>query len=423
MIVDPPALMRAAFDAAVAAADPTPALRQWSPPSVSGRTALIAVGKGAARMAAALRPRLRAGDQAIVVTGHDQGIAGVEGLEVIRAGHPLPDAGSLAAADRALALADGLGEGDLLVLLISGGASAMMWRPLPGTDLADVVAASRVLLGSGLAIGEMNCVRRHLCGVKGGRLAAAAWPAACWTLAASDVAGDRLSDIGSGPGVGDPTSLADARRLMRGRDLPPAIIRALDDPANESPFEDDPRLARSRAMVVTSPAIALAAAEASLRAAGLEVASLGAEIAGDAAEVGAAQARDLLALADRQRPLALLSGGETTVTLRRGDGRGGRNKAYLLAAMRVLAGKGGIWGFAGDTDGIDGSEDDAGAWFGPDTPAAIVAAGGDPAALEADERSYDAFALAGTLVRTGATGVNANDLRILMAMPGDHRGG
>jgi hydroxypyruvate reductase len=417
MIGDPPALLRAAFDAAVAAADPAPVLRDWPLPKVSGRIALVAVGKGAARMAAAMRPRLRAGDQALVITGHDQDLGDATGLEVIRAGHPLPDAGSVAAADRALALAEALGEGDLLLLLVSGGASAMMWRPLGGTDLADCVATNRILLASGLPIAAMNCVRRHLCGVKGGRLAATAWPAVTWTLAASDVAGDAPGDIGSGPGVGDATTLAEAKRLMIDRSLPLPIIRALADPANESPFPEDPRLAKAQALVITSPATALAAAETRLAAAGCHVVSLGAEIAGEAAEVGAAHAARLLALAERARPVALLSGGETTVTLTRRDGRGGRNKAYLLAAMQAMAGIPRAWGFAADTDGIDGSEDDAGAWFGPDTMAAIIAAGGDIVALAAAERSYDAFALAGTLVHTGATGVNANDLRILLAVP------
>jgi hydroxypyruvate reductase len=417
MIADAPGLLRAAFDAAVAAADPAPALRDWPLPDVRGRIAMIALGKGAARMAIAMQPRLRPGDEMLIVTGHDQPLGDATGLPVVRAGHPLPDSGSLAAADQALALAKGLGEADLLLLLISGGASAMMWRPPAGVGLDGIVALNRILLHSGLPIGAMNCVRRHLCGVKGGRLAAAAWPAACWTLAASDVAGDALGDIGSGPGIGDATTLGEAAALVRDRALPAAIARALADPANESPFPEDPRLARAQSAVITSPAKALAAAEAVLAAAGCHIVSLGAEVAGEAAEVGAAHAARLRALAEDSRPVALLSGGETTVTLSRNDGRGGRNKAYLLAAMRNLAGFAPGWGLAADTDGIDGSEDDAGAWFGPDSLAKIAAAGADAAALETVQRSYDAFALAGTLIRTGATGVNANDLRILLAMP------
>jgi len=340
-------------------------------------------------------------------------------LPVIEAGHPVPDQASLDGATRSLALADAATENDLVLVLMSGGASANWIAPAAGLALAEKQAVTRALLKSGAAIGEMNTLRKHLSRIKGGRLAAHAHPARVVTLAISDVPGDDPAVIGSGPTVPDPSTLAQARAIVEQRhlELPAAAVRALADPANESPKPGDPVFAHTDYHLVARPADAFRAVEAKVAAAGFEPILLGDRVEGEAREVAAAHARHAREVQAAGRRAVILSGGELTVTLR-GKGRGGPNQEYALALALALAGAPGIAALAGDTDGTDGGggnvDDPAGALIDATTLLRARNIGLDPAAFLADNDSTGFFARLGDLLTPGPTATNINDFRAIL---------
>ena len=341
------------------------------------------------------------------------------GIAVIEAAHPVPDANGAAAAGRILALAESLTVQDRLIALISGGGSALLACPVPGVTLAEKQAINRALLASGASIAEMNCVRKHLSAIKGGRLALAAWPARVETYCISDVAGDDPALIASGPTVPDTTTQAEARAVLARYAIAPPIgvAAALADPANALPSPDHPAFADARVVVVARPMAALEAAAEVLAAAGYAPMILGDVIEGEARAVGGRHAELALETLARGQRTALISGGECTVRLSPGSGRGGPNAEYLMALALGLSGQPGISALAVDTDGIDGSGDNAGAMIDPSTLARAEAAGiAWGAALDAN-RSYDSFAALGDLVVTGPTFTNVNDLRIILIDP------
>jgi glycerate 2-kinase len=417
MIESPRALLRRMFDAAVAAADPAKCLPPHLPPPPKGRTVVVGAGKAAASMARAVERHWPGPLEGLVVTRYGHGVATTQ-IEVVEASHPVPDAAGRAAAGRILRAVQGLGPDDLVLVLISGGASALLSAPAEGLTLEDKQAVNRALLRSGARIDEMNCVRKHLSAIKGGRLAAAAAPARLLTLAISDVPGDDPAVIGSGPTVADPTSFADARVIVEkyGIELPPQVAERLRRAEDETPKPGDPRLARAETVLVATPAMALAAAAEVAQAAGYAALVLGDALEGEARDLGAAHAGLARAEAAAGRRTALLSGGETTVTVR-GQGRGGRNAEYLLGLVLALDGAAGIHAIACDTDGIDGTEDNAGALAGPDTLARARALGLDPAALLARNDAYGLFQALGDLVFSGPTLTNVNDFRAILVDP------
>jgi len=340
-------------------------------------------------------------------------------VTMIEAGHPVPDAAGLEAAERTLALADGAAASDLVLVLMSGGASANWIAPAPGVSFEEKLAVTRALLRSGATIGEINTLRKHLSRLKGGRLARHAYPARLVTIAISDVPGDDPSAIGSGPTVPDPTTLADARAIIAKYklDVPAAIARALSDTANETPKPGDAVFAGSQFMLAARPADALRAAAAAVATAGYECISLGDSVEGEAREVAqihAALARDVRAKGKRA---VILSGGELTVTIR-GQGRGGPNQEYALALAIELAGMPGVAALAGDTDGTDGgagqATDPAGALIDGETVARARARGLDPAAFLADNDSTGFFGALGDLLAPGPTFTNVNDFRAIV---------
>ncbi len=354
----------------------------------------------------------------LAVTRHGYGRP-TQQIDVIEAGHPVPDAAGLAAAARTLDLADRAGANDLVLVLLSGGASANWIAPAPRLAFADKQAVTRALLRSGANIGEINIVRKHLSRIKGGRLAQRAMPARVVALAISDVPGDDPAVIGSGPTVPDPTTLADARAVVArySLELPPLIHRALDDPANETPKPGDPAFGNSDYRLTARPADAFYAVEPAVRAAGYECILLGDHIEGEAGMVAADHARQARTLQQQGRRAVLLSGGELTVTIR-GQGRGGPNQEYALALALALDGAPGIAALAGDTDGTDGgtgsASDPAGARIEASTLARARSLGLDPAAFLTDNNSTGFFAKLGDLVTTGPTCTNVNDFRAIV---------
>jgi hydroxypyruvate reductase len=412
------------FDAAVAAAHPDVTLPAALPsPPVSGRILLLSTGKaGGSMMVAAVRHYLAGGVAPERLFGLGTARHGYEGapslIPVIGAGHPVPDAASVGAAERTLSLAAEAQDDDMAVALISGGGSANWIAPAQGLSLSEKQAINTALLRSGAPIGEMNCVRKHLSRIKGGRLAARI-RCRLHALAISDVPGDDPSVIASGPTVPDPTTLADARAIVarRGIALPAAATAALADPANETPKPGDPIFGLGSFSIVTRPRDALAAAVDLARAAGYEVIDLGSDIEGEARVVANAQARLALDIRAAGRRAIILSGGELTVTMA-GRGRGGPNQEFALALAIALDGAVGIHALAADTDGTDGGRGDpadpAGAIIGPGTLAAASAAGLDPAAMLADNDSTGFFERAGGLLVTKPTLTNANDLRAIV---------
>jgi glycerate 2-kinase len=416
--IGPGAVLRRVFTAAVAAADPRRVLAAHLPrPPAGGRIVVVGAGKSAALMAAAVEDawnHFPLSGLVVTRTGH---AVPTRRIEVIEASHPVPDAAGEAAARRILSLVSGLSERDLVLALISGGGSALLSLPAPGLTLADMQGVNRALLASGATIHEMNCVRKHLSAIAGGRLAAAAFPARVVALAISDVPGDDPSVIASGPTVPDATTFAEARAILaRHRIAPsPAVAAHLAAAAEETPKPGDRRLARQAFHLVATPAMALAAAA---EAAGLPTMILGDAIEGEAREVGRVLAGIALSVRDHghpgRPPLLLLSGGETTVTIRHDPpGRGGRNSECLLGFALALERAGGrpIHALMADTDGVDGAGPHAGAWCGPETLARARAEGLDPAAALMQHDSAAVFAAAGTLVETGPTLTNVNDLR------------
>lgn len=412
-------VLRGIFQAAIDAADPRVMLAGFLPEKPAGRCVVVGAGKSAAVMAAALEaawPDVAL--SGVVVTRYGHAVP-TQRIEVIEASHPVPDANSEAGARRVLAAVQGLAEGDLVIALISGGGSALMALPAPGLSLADKQAVNKALLASGATISEMNAVRKHLSAIKGGRLAAAAAPARVVTLAISDVPGDDPAVIASGPTVPDPTSFADARAIVRrfGVSLAPHVAAHLERAEDETPKPGS--LGHATFRMIAAPSASLKAAAAAGERAGLRTVILGDALEGESREVGTVMAGIARSVRAHGLPLAgpalVLSGGETTVTIGAGQaGRGGRNTEFLLGLALGLAGTPGIWAVAGDTDGIDGTEDAAGAFVVPETLARARAAGLDPHAVLAAHDSYGLFDAIGDLIRTGPTLTNVNDIRAIL---------
>jgi hydroxypyruvate reductase len=416
-------LLESMFRSAVGAAHPAHALPPHLPePPPRGRLVILAAGKAAGSMTQVAEQRYRELPQdrlaGLAVTRHGYGRP-TERIPVIEAGHPVPDKIGLSAAKRALALADAVDADDLVLLLLSGGASANWIAPAPGITLEAKQAVTRALLRSGANIGEMNAVRKHLSRIKGGRLSERAYPAKVVTLAISDVPGDDPTVIGSGPTVADPTTLADAREIVRRYrlELPDAVAHALNDSVNETPKPGDDIFRGSDYRIVARPADALRAAAARATAAGYECVMLGDRLQGEAREIAAEHARLALELRAQNRRAAVLSGGELTVTLN-GKGHGGPNQEYALALAIHLNDAAGITALAADTDGTDGGggrpDDPAGAFADPTTLKRARQAGLDPAAFLADNDSTGFFNGIGDLFRPGPTFINVTDFRAII---------
>ena len=416
-----PDLLAEMFRAAIGAASAETCVPPYLPPPPAGRTVVVGAGKAAAAMAAVVAARwpTEAPLTGLVVTRYGHGAGPTPRIEVLEAAHPVPDRAGEAAATRMLAMVAGLTADDLVLALISGGGSALLALPAPGVSLADKQAVNRALLRSGAPIAEMNCVRRHLSAIKGGRLAAAAAPARLVSLLVSDVPNDDPSVIASGPTVPDPTTLAQARAVLASWhiDVPDSIRQALDTPAFETPKPDNPLFRGNTLHVVATAQASLEAAASIAAQAGITPVILGDSIEGQAADV----ARVMAAIARQAArhgqpaapPCALISGGETSVTVR-GHGRGGRNTQFLLALAIALDGHPAIHALAADTDGIDGTQDNAGARLSPDTLSRAAALGLDAQAMLAGNDSYSFFAALGDLVITGPTRTNVNDFRVVL---------
>jgi hydroxypyruvate reductase len=418
-------LLRAIFDAAVAAAHPDVVLARHLASPPKGRVICLAAGKGAAAMAATaeahyldelgLDPARLTG---IATTRHGHGLP-TRRIRVVEAGHPMPDEAGLQAAEDTLQLARTAQADDLLLVLLSGGGSANWIAPAEGITFAQKQQLTRALLRSGAPIGEVNTVRKHLSRIKGGRLARAGKLAEIVTLAISDVPHDDPSAIASGPTVPDPTTLADARAIVAtyGLDVDEAIRRALDDSRNESCKQGDPAFARARFELIARPRASLDAAIGRARDAGYEIIDLGADLEGEAREVATDHARLAMTAQSQGKRVAILSGGELTVTVR-GQGRGGPNQEYALALAALLKDSKNISALAGDTDGADGgagsASDPAGAIIDQATFAAMKAKNLDPAAHLANNDATAFFAATGDLLLTGPTLTNVNDIRVIL---------
>ncbi len=419
------AFLEELYRIAVAAAHPSTCLVPHLPKPPVGRLIVLAAGKAAGAMAEVAEahyldqlgfPPSRLAGVAVARHGYGRPTRIIAGIE---AGHPVPDDASLAGAERALALAESAAAADLVLVLVSGGASANWVAPVPGVTLAEKQAINRALLKSGAGIADINTVRKHLSRIKGGRLARAAFPGQVATLAISDVPGDDPAVIGSGPTVPDPTTLADARAVIRRFNLamPPEVGRALTDAANESPKPGDPAFSRTSFALVARPADAFRAAQSAVRESGYECVFLGADVEGEAREVAAAHANVARDLQAQGRRAVVLSGGELTVTIA-GRGRGGPNQEYALALALALNGAPGIAAIAGDTDGTDGgagsAEDPAGAFIDGTSLARARKLGLDPAAFLAENDSTGFFERLGDLLEPGPTYTNVNDFRAIL---------
>ena len=421
----PRQLLRRLFDAAIASAQPALCIPPHLPEPPAGRVVVIGAGKASAAMAQAVEANWPGPLSGLVVTRYGYAVP-CERIEIVEASHPVPDAAGMAAAERMLALVSDLQPDDLVLCLISGGGSSLLPLPAAGLTLQDKQDLNRALLSSGATIGEMNCVRRHLSAIKGGRLAAACHPARVVTLLISDVPGDSPIDIASGPTVPDPTACADALAILRrhGIDLPSAALDLLASGRGESIKPGDPRLARAEVRMIATPQRALEAAAQVAREAGLAAHILGDALEGEARDVGTVLAGIALQVARRGQPFSapcvLLSGGETTVTVR-GNGKGGRNVECLLAMGIALAGQPGIHALAGDTDGVDGQEEIAGALLGPQTLARAWASGRKPRDALADNDGHGFFSALGDSVVTGPTLTNVNDFRAILIEADDER--
>lgn len=414
MDANPRAFLTGLFRTAVEAAHPSQCVPANLPPRPRGRTVLIGAGKAAASMARSVEDHWQGPLSGLVVTRYGHGVP-CRHIEVIEAGHPVPDAEGLRAAERMLASVRGLGEDDLVLALISGGGSSLFALPAPGLALSHKQSITRALLKSGARISEINCVRKHLSSVKGGRLALAAQPARVASLIISDIPGDDAAVVASGPTAPDATTREDARAILAKYDvaLPDAVRHWLDDPASETPKPGHPAFARVQNRIIASAKDALAAAARAVEAAGYRPVLLGDALEGEAREVAREHARLALAATG---PCVLLSGGETTVTVK-GSGRGGRNAEFALALALALNGARNLHAIACDTDGIDGTEDNAGAVIGPDTLARARGLGLNPANYLADNDAYGLFAALGDLVATGPTLTNVNDFRAVLIGP------
>jgi hydroxypyruvate reductase len=406
------------FRAAIASAQPAVCIPRHLPAPPSGRLIVVGAGKGSAAMARTVEEHWPGALSGLVVTRYGYGVP-CERIEVVEAAHPVPDAAGMRAAQRMLDLVQGLSENDLVLCLVSGGGSALAPLPAPGLTLEAKQTVNRALLASGATISEMNCVRRHLSAIKGGRLGAACFPASVLTLLISDVPGDRPIDIASGPTVADPTTCADALNIVRryGIELPPAARELLESGRGESIKPGDPRLSRSVVRTIATPQMALEAAAEVARRAGITPHILGDALEGEARDVGKVLAGIAAQIAVRGQPFVapcvLLSGGETTVTVR-GGGRGGRNVEFLLSLAIALDGQPRVHALAGDTDGVDGQEEIAGAYMAPDTLARAWALGLKPQDMLANNDGHGFFSALGDSVITGPTLTNVNDFRAIL---------
>lgn len=415
--MDAPVKLRRLFDTAVAACHPARVLPPALPPRPAGRIVVVGAGKAAAAMAAAVEEAWGPPLSGVVVTRYRHSVP-TRHIEVVEAGHPFPDAAGAQAAQRALELVRGLTASDLVLVLLSGGGSALWGAPLSPLTLDEKQAITKALILSSASIREINCVRKHLSAIKGGRLAVAAHPARVLSLAISDVAGDDPSVIASGPTVADPTTQSDALNILQryGVAVPAHALAVLENPSLESVKQNDPRLARAEYSLVARGADAIAAAADEARRIGLDPQILGVNIEGDARHVARAHAEIALHAEPKEKPLVLLSGGELTLNVK-GRGRGGPNREYLLALARALNGAPGIFAFAADTDGVDGSDDTAGAWIAPDTLARAQQLGLDPQQSAADNDAGGFFSALDQAVVTGPTRTNVNDFRAILIAP------
>jgi glycerate 2-kinase len=406
------------FDAAIASAQPAVCIPPHLPKAPRGRLIVVGAGKASAAMARVVEDHWQGPLSGLVVTRYGYAVP-CKRIEIAEAAHPVPDAAGMRAAQRILEMVGNLHEDDLVLCLISGGGSALMPLPAEGLTLDMKQQVSRALLASGATISEMNCVRRHLSAIKGGRLGAACFPAQVLTLLISDVPGDRPVDIASGPTVADPTTCADALSIVRryGIEPPREVLDHLESGRGESVKPDDPRLKGAKVRTIATPQMALEAAASVARAAGLATHILSDAIEGEARDVGKVLAAVALQVAARDQPVSapcvLLSGGETTVTVR-GSGRGGRNVEFLLSLAIALEGHARIHALAGDTDGVDGQEEIAGAYMSPDSLARARTLGLKPRDVLADNDAHRFFTALGDSVITGPTLTNVNDFRAIL---------
>jgi hydroxypyruvate reductase len=406
------------FEAAIASAQPAKCVPAHLPEAPRGRLLVVGAGKASAAMARAVEDHWAGPVSGLVVTRYGYAVP-CNRIEIVEAAHPVPDAAGMRAARGMLERVQNLSEDDLVLCLISGGGSALLPLPAAGLTLELKQSLSRALLASGATISEMNCVRRHLSAIKGGRLAAACYPARVLTLLISDVPGDRPIDIASGPTVADPTTCADALSILAryGIEVPSEVRELLESGRGESVKPNDPRMARTAVRMIATPQMALEAAAATARAAGVAAHILGDALEGEACDVGRVLAGIALQVAERSQPVAapcvLLSGGETTVTVR-GTGRGGRNVEFLLSLCIALDGHPRIHALAGDTDGVDGQEEIAGACMAPDTLARAYQHGLRPKDMLANNDGHGFFSALGDSVITGPTLTNVNDFRAVL---------
>jgi len=411
------AFLRLMFDAAVGAAMPAQCVAQNLPAKPKGRTLVVGTGKASAAMAQALERSWDGPLAGLIVTRYGHAVP-CKGIEIVEAAHPVPDDAGTNGARRMLDMMTGLTKDDLVIALISGGGSALLSLPAEGISVEDKRAVNRALLKCGAPIAEMNCVRKHLSAIKGGRLAAAAYPARVVSLVISDVPGDDLAAVGSGPTVADPTTFAEARAIIAkyGIDAPPAVIRHLERGADETPKPGDPRLHNVETKLIASPQKSLEAAAVVARKSGITPLILGDSLEGEAREVGIVMAGIALQARRFGQPLAspcvLISGGETTVTVQ-GTGAGGRNVEFLLSLALKLNGADNITAIAADTDGVDGAREVAGAFVTPDTLARARALGIDPAKSLSNNDGHGFFASLGDQIITGPTLTNVNDFRAI----------
>lgn len=419
MIDDPRQFLNALFDAAVHAARADVCLAGRLPAPPKGRTVVIGAGKAAAAMAAAVEDEWQGELSGLVITPYDHDVP-TRHIEVVQASHPVPDEAGTRGAQRVLDAVKGLTEDDLVLCLISGGGSALLALPAPGVALEDKQTVTKALLRSGATIHEMNCVRKHLSAIKGGRLGAAAAPARVVTLAISDVPGDDISVIASGPTVADPSTREEALALIRRYriDAPEPVLEHLQDPASETPKPGDPSLFGVTAEIIATPRDSLQAAAALARKHGVTPVVLGDTVEGEARDVALVHAAVAREVAQHGRlaapPAVILSGGETTVTLRGAGGSGGRNQEFLLALASALLGTPCIHALACDTDGIDGFSKAAGAVIDPTTPERAASAGINLKESLERQDSGGFFSALGDTVVTGPTRTNVNDFRAIL---------
>ncbi|MDX1725373.1 MAG: glycerate kinase [Pseudomonas sp.] len=423
MSIDPQSLLRELFASAIDAAHPRQVLADYLPADRSGRVIVIGAGKAAAAMAEVIEREWQGEVSGLVVTRYEHG-ANCKKIEVVEAAHPVPDDAGERVARRVLQLVSNLTESDRVIFLLSGGGSSLLALPADGISLKDKQAINKALLKSGATIGEMNCVRKHLSAIKGGRLARACWPASVYTYAISDVPGDEATVIASGPTVADPTTSAQALAILNryAIEIPNKVSAWLQSPASETVKPGDPCLTRSHFQLIARPQQSLDAAAAKVREAGLGVLILG-DLEGESREVAKVHAgiakQVLLHGQPIKPPCVILSGGETTVTVR-GHGRGGRNAEFLLSLTDSLKGLPGVYALAGDTDGIDGSEDNAGALMTPDSYARAAQLGLSASDELHDNNGYGYFAALDALIVTGPTRTNVNDFRAILILESSH---